>query len=206
VFGWQIMQQVTRQRVVGIVRTDDAGSAVAAGETLLGAGLQSIEVTLTNPAALQAISALIQDHPDAMIGAGSVLDGPSAIAAIRAGARFLVSPTLSAGTIAAGLRYGVPSVVGTATPTEMLTALEAGAAAVKLFPASNYSPRWISDVRAALPQLAIVPTGGVTPETAKEWLAAGAVAVGLGSALTKGDPAEAQQRLRTLLADLAAGS
>jgi 2-dehydro-3-deoxyphosphogluconate aldolase/(4S)-4-hydroxy-2-oxoglutarate aldolase len=87
----------------------------------------------------------------------------------------------------------------------MLTAIEAGAAAVKLFPASNYTPRWISDVRAALPQLPIVPTGGVTPEDARAWLDAGAVAVGLGSALTKGDPAEAQRRLRTLLAELAAG-
>lgn len=200
------MHQVTRQRVVGIVRTVDAESAVSATETLIGAGLASVEVTLTNPDALQAISTLTRAHPDAMIGAGSVLDGASAVAAIRAGAQFLVSPTLSADTIAAGLRYGVPTVVGTATPTEMLTAMEAGAAAVKLFPASNYSPRWISDVRAALPQLPIVPTGGVTPENAKTWLEAGAVAVGLGSALTKGDPAQAQQRLRDLLAELDSNS
>lgn len=204
-FGWQTMQQVTRQRVVGIVRTADGSSAIRAAETLLGAGLLSVEVTLTNPAALETISSLAADHPDAMIGAGSVLDGPSAGAAIRAGARFLVSPTLSTETIRAGLRYGVPTVAGTSSPTEMLTAIEAGAAAVKLFPASNYTPRWISDVRAALPQLPIVPTGGVTPEDARAWLDAGAVAVGLGSALTKGDPAEAQRRLRTLLAELAAG-
>ncbi|WP_029137565.1 bifunctional 4-hydroxy-2-oxoglutarate aldolase/2-dehydro-3-deoxy-phosphogluconate aldolase [Nakamurella lactea] len=205
-FGWHIMEQATRQRVIGIVRTADAASAVAATETLLRAGLESVEVTLTNPAALEAIANLRGAHPDALIGAGSVLDGPSAVAAVRAGARFLVSPTLSVETIRAAARYGVPTVVGTATPTEMLTALEAGAAAVKLFPASNYTPRWISDVRAALPQLPIVPTGGVTPENAREWLDAGAVAVGLGSALTKGDPEQAEQRLRTLLADLAPGA
>jgi 2-dehydro-3-deoxyphosphogluconate aldolase/(4S)-4-hydroxy-2-oxoglutarate aldolase len=125
---------------------------------------------------------------------------------MRPGARFLDSPTLSVETIWAAASNGGPPVVGTATPTEMLTALEAGAAAVKLFPASNYTPRWISDVRAALPQLPIVPTGGVTPENAREWLDAGAVAVGLGSALTKGDPEQAEQRLRTLLADLAPGA
>lgn len=198
-FEWQTMQQAVQQRVIGIVRTDDAASAIEATATLVGAGLLSVELTLTNPAALEAISRTAAAHPDAVIGAGSVLDGPSAIAAIRAGAKFLVSPTLSTEMIAAARRYGVPTIVGAASPTEMLTAIGAGAAAVKLFPASSFSPRWISDVRAALPQLPIIPTGGVTPENAGDWLAAGAVAVGIGSALTKGPADDAAQRIRTLL-------
>lgn len=201
-FGWQTMEAAVRQRVIGIVRTADAVSAIETTATLVGAGLQSVELTLTNPAALQAISQTVADHPDAVIGAGSVLDGPSAVAAIRAGAKYLVSPNLSVEMIAVARRYGVPTIVGTATPTEMLTAMQAGADAVKLFPASSFRPRWISDVRAALPQLPIIPTGGVTPENAADWLAAGAVAVGIGSALTEGPPDEAAERIRTLLASL----
>lgn len=204
-FCWQIMQQLVSQRVVGIVRTPDFDTAVTAADSLLDAGLRSIEITLTNPGAVRAISAVCAGHPDALVGAGSVLDAPSAVAAIRAGARFLVSPTVSGHTIGAGLLYGVPTVAGAGTPTEMLAALQAGAAAVKLFPASSYSPGWITDVRAALPQLPIVPTGGVTVENAHQWLAAGAVAVGLGSALTTGEPEQARRRVRTLLAELTGG-
>lgn len=190
------------QRVIGIVRTADAESALAATSTLVGAGLQSVEITLTNPAALQAISEARRQFPDAVIGAGSVLDGASAVAAIRAGAAYLVSPTFSADTIRSARRYGVPTVIGTGSATEMLNALEAGAEAVKLFPASSFTPKWVSDVRAALPQLPIVPTGGVTPENAPEWIAAGAAAVGIGSALTKGDPDESARRIIALLAAL----
>lgn len=203
-YSWQMMERAVAQRVIGIVRTPDRESAVAASSTLIDAGLESVEITLTNPAALQAISDVCRQYPDAVIGAGSVLDAESAVAAIRAGAQYLVTPTLSAATIAAANRYGIPTVIGTNSPTEMLAALEAGAAAVKLFPASAGSPKWVSDVRAALPQLPIIPTGGVTPETAAEWISAGAVAVGLGSALTRGTPAESTVRVATLLRALAA--
>lgn len=203
-YGWQMMERAVAQRVIGIVRTPDYESAVAATTTLITAGLQSVEITLTNPAALQAISEIRRRFPDTVVGVGSVLDSDSAVAAIRAGAQYLVSPTVSPTTIAAANRYGIPAVVGTNTPTEMLAALEAGASAVKLFPASSSSPKWVSDVRAALPQLPIIPTGGVTPETAADWIAAGAVAVGLGSALTKGTPEESASRVADLLRTLAA--
>ena len=203
-YGWQVMERAVAQRVIGIVRTPDLESAVTATSTLIGAGLDSVEITLTNPAALQAITEIRSRYPDAVVGAGSVLDGESAVAAIRAGAQYLVSPTTSVATIAAANRYGVPTVIGTNTPTEMLAALEAGAAAVKLFPASSNNPRWITDVRAALPQLPIIPTGGVTPDTAADWITAGAVAVGLGSALTRGTPEESASRVADLLRTLAA--
>lgn len=202
-FGWEIMQRAVQQRVIGIVRTPDAASAIDTTATLVDAGLLSVEITLTNPAALEAISVAAATHPDAVIGAGSVLDGPSAVAAIRAGARYLVSPNLSVEMIAAARRYGVPTIVGTGTPTEMLQALEAGADAVKLFPASSFSPRWITDVRSALPQLPIIPTGGMTPENAPDWLTAGAVAVGIGSALTQGPAKEARRRIDALLKGIA---
>ena len=124
-FHWQTLQDALAQRVIGIIRTADAASAVDATDRLVGAGLRSVEVTLTNREALQAISQSVASHRDAVIGAGSVLDGESAIAAIRAGARYLVSPNLNPAMITAANRYGVPTIVGCATPSEMLGALEA---------------------------------------------------------------------------------
>lgn len=177
--------RLLEQRLIGIIRTDDAESAVATADALVAAGLRSIEITLTNPGALPAIAATAAAHPASVIGAGSVLDDTSAVAAVRAGAQFLVTPTVSAGTIAAANRYGVPIIAGAATPTEMLFALELGATAVKLFPASVVGPGWVRDVRAALPQLPIVPTGGVGLDDVIDWLDAGATAVAVGGALCR---------------------
>lgn len=200
-----VITAVLAQRVLGIIRSADAVSAVRIGQQLLTAGLVTIEVTLTNPQALQAIGQLCEQYPDATIGAGSVLDEPSAVLAIRAGARFLVSPNLNLDVLRAAHRYGVAALPGTGSVTEIVRALEAGADAVKLFPASSFSPGWISDVRAALPQAPIVPTGGISPETAPNWIRAGAVACGIGSSLTKGDPATVTDRITALLKELGNG-
>lgn len=120
-----------------------------------------------------------------------------------AGARYLVSPSLDADVIRTGHRYGVPVFPGVSTPTEMVRALELGADAVKLFPASSYAPSWLRDIRAALPQVPLLPTGGVTVDSAPEWIAAGAVAVGMGSALSEGDRDTVAKRAAELLTRLA---
>jgi 2-dehydro-3-deoxyphosphogluconate aldolase/(4S)-4-hydroxy-2-oxoglutarate aldolase len=193
---------VLAQRVLGIIRTADAASAIKAGRQLLDAGLHAIEITLTNPQALQAIEQLYEQYPDAVIGAGTVLDEASAVLAIRAGARFLVSPNLNVDVVRTAHRYGIPALPGTGSVTEIVRALEAGADAIKLFPASSFGPGWISDVRAALPQAPIVPTGGISLEAAPDWIRAGAVACGIGSSLTKGDPATITDRIAALLAGL----
>lgn len=200
----EITRAVLAQRIVGIVRTEDAATAVAAAETMLGAGLRSIEVTLTNRDAIEAIGELTRQHPDAVIGAGTVLDEASAVLAIRAGARFLVSPNLNPDVLRTARRYGVAALPGAGSVTEILRALEEGADAVKLFPATAFTPRWVSDVRAALPQAPIVPTGGVSPTTAVAWLAAGAAACGIGSALTSDSGPQAHARIVRLLAEAAA--
>lgn len=200
---WEIMRAVTAQRVFGIVRSDSPEEAVRAGEAVLGAGLRTVEVALTTPGALSAVTRLSESRPDAVIGAGTVLDEASAVAAVRAGARFLVSPSLQQQVIRTGHRYGVPVLPGASTPTEMMRALEEGADAVKIFPAPGTGASWLRDVRAALPQLPAVPTGGVTIESAPEWVAAGAVACGMGSALTSGGAAKASERVRDLLERLA---
>ncbi|MFF0743929.1 bifunctional 4-hydroxy-2-oxoglutarate aldolase/2-dehydro-3-deoxy-phosphogluconate aldolase [Streptomyces sp. NPDC004111] len=202
-YRWEIVRAVTEQRVFGIVRAGRAEAAVSAAEAVLDAGLHAVEVALTTPRALSAVARLTESRPDALVGAGTVLDGAAARAAVEAGARFLVSPSLHADVVRTGHRYGVPVFPGVATPTEMVRALEEGADALKLFPASAVQPSWLRDVRAALPQAPVIPTGGVTVENAPAWIAAGAVACGMGSALTSGGARQAGERVKSLLSRLA---
>lgn len=198
-YRWEIMRAVAAQRVFGIVRSTSSEEAFRAGEAVLDAGLGAVEVALTTRGALRAVTGLSESRPGAVIGAGTVLDEAAAVSAVRAGARFLVSPSLHPQVIRTGHRYGVPVIPGASTPTEMVRALEEGADAVKIFPASGNGPSWLRDVRAALPQLPAVPTGGVTIEDAPDWVAAGAVACGMGSALTSGGAAKASERVSRLL-------
>ncbi|MBO8184075.1 bifunctional 4-hydroxy-2-oxoglutarate aldolase/2-dehydro-3-deoxy-phosphogluconate aldolase [Streptomyces spirodelae] len=202
-YRWETVQAVTAQRAFGIVRSSTPEDAVSAGEAVLDAGLHAVEVALTTPRALTAVERLAESRPGALIGAGTVLDGAAARAAVAAGARFLVSPDLDPEVIHTGHRHGVPVFPGVATPTEMVRALEHGADALKLFPASALSPSWLGDVCAALPQAPLIPTGGVTLDNAPEWIAAGAVACGMGSALTSGGATEAGERITALLKRLA---
>lgn len=182
-YRYEITRAVVRQGIIAIVRTQDADSAVKAAVPLLDAGLTTLELPLTNPQAPQAIQHLRKICPDATIGAGSVLDEASAVAAIRAGAQFLVAPNLDVSVIRAGHRYGAAVLPGAGTVSEVVQALEAGADAVKVFPAPT--PQWVKDVLAVLPYAPLVPTGGVAPADVPTWLAAGAVACGVGSALAR---------------------
>ncbi|RAS66805.1 2-dehydro-3-deoxyphosphogluconate aldolase/(4S)-4-hydroxy-2-oxoglutarate aldolase [Lentzea atacamensis] len=191
-YRYEITRAVVRQGVIAIIRTSDASSAVKAAVPLLDAGLTSLELPLTNPGALEAIRQLRETHPAATIGAGSVLDEASAVAAVRAGAQFLVAPNLEESVIRAGHRYGAAVLPGAGTVSEVVRALEAGADAVKVFPAPT--PQWVRDVLAVLPYAPLVPTGGVAPADVPAWLEAGAVACGVGSALAR-TPIEAIQAL-----------
>ncbi|MET1004706.1 MAG: bifunctional 4-hydroxy-2-oxoglutarate aldolase/2-dehydro-3-deoxy-phosphogluconate aldolase [Propionibacteriaceae bacterium] len=184
--------------IVGIVRTSSADRAVELTRQIWAAGVSVVEVALTTPGGLRALEQLSGDvSDDRVLGAGTVLDAATARLAILAGARVLVTPTLEEDVIEVGHHYGVATVIGCSTPSEMLRATTLGADLVKVFPASLWSPRVLADVLAALPQLRCVPTGGIAPDSATDWIRAGAVAVGLGSGLTKGeDPAAS---VRTLL-------
>jgi 2-dehydro-3-deoxyphosphogluconate aldolase / (4S)-4-hydroxy-2-oxoglutarate aldolase len=200
-YAFQTMAAIADEQVIGIVRAARAEDAATSARTLIDAGLRVVEVSLTTPGALEVISGLVAEYgEDVVIGAGTVLDPESARLAVLAGARLLLSPTLSTEVVQAGHRYGAVVVPACATPTEMLTALEAGADAVKLFPASLWSPADLLGVRQALPQLPCIPTGGVNPGNAASWIEAGAVAVGMGAALTHGGQAEARSRVEALRA------
>jgi 2-dehydro-3-deoxyphosphogluconate aldolase / (4S)-4-hydroxy-2-oxoglutarate aldolase len=193
--------RIRADRVLAIVRTTDAASAVATAEAVLAGGIGCVEVTLTVDGALDAIRELAAAHPDAMIGAGTVIDADGARRAIDAGARFLVSPGLVEEVVTTARRAGVTVLPGAATPTEVLAALRLGADFVKVFPAAQLGgPAFVRALREPLPDAPLVPTGGVSLDDAVDYLRAGAVAVGLGGALTRGEPGEVERRARELRA------
>lgn len=196
---WELAAAVVAQRVVGIVRAADPVTASRTVDALAEGGLQVLEVSLTTPGALDVVRDAVVRHPGLLIGAGTVLDGPSARLAVLAGARFLVSPALDPAVLRMAHRYGVVAMPGAGTPTEVVRALELGADLVKLFPASSHGPTAVSDLLQALPQAPLVPTGGVTTQDAPDYVRAGAVAVGMGSSLVAGGPQETSARLQDLL-------
>lgn len=206
-YSYEVAAAVATQRVVAIVRAPDADAARAAVWSLVEAGLQVVEVSLTTPGALEVIAEVAARRvPGLVLGAGTVLDGATARLAVLAGARFLVSPSLQEDVLLTAHRYGVATLPGAATAAEAVRAMELGADLVKLFPASAYGPKATGDLLQALPQVPLVPTGGVTLADAPDYIRAGAVAVGMGSSLTRGGPAEAAERVARLLADLSAAA
>lgn len=188
-------------KVIAIVRAKETETAREAARILRDAGMPAIEVAMTTPRALDVVEDLAkQAAGSAVIGAGTVLDEASAREAIDAGAQFLVSPSFDRAVVTTAHRYGAATVPGVATPTEIVTALKAGADLLKVFPVTDITPAWVRAVRAALPQAPLVPTGGVTIDDATTWLDAGAVAVGIGGALTTGSTDAIQRAARDLLA------
>lgn len=170
--------------VIAIIRATTSGDLIEAAEAIRDGGLGVIEVTMTTPNALNVIAEATKRFGDEVLfGAGTVLDPETARAAILAGAQFIVSPTLNPRTIEVCRRYAKTVVPGCLTPTEILTAWEMGADFVKVFPADVGGPPYIKAVLAPLPQVALIPTGGVTVETTGPFLKAGAVAVAAGSSL-----------------------
>ena len=167
--------------IIAIMRAQSSGQLMAAADAIKAGGVRVIEVTMTTPDALDIIAQASKKYGDAVLfGAGSVLDTETARAAILAGAGFVVAPTLNLDVIALCNRYSVPVMPGCYTPTEALTAWEAGADMVKLFPAEFGGPGLVKAIRAPLPQLEIVPVGGVNLNTAADFIKAGSAALGCG--------------------------
>lgn len=175
---------IPSEGVIGIIRGVSPETVPNVAAAIIDGGVTAIEVTADSPAVIESIATLRAELGDtATIGVGTVLDEPTTVAAIRAGAQFVVTPTVTPTVIEASNRYGVPAIPGVYTPTEAQRAYEAGAAAVKLFPASTAGPDHVSALQGPLEQLSVIPTGGITPDNAGEFIAAGATAVGAGSAI-----------------------
>ncbi len=181
-------EQIAKGRLIAILRGDFGGRETEMAAVLFAAGLTAIEVTLNSPGALATIERLAARFgTHAAIGAGTVLTVAEVEQAAKAGARFIVSPNRNAAVIAATKQRGLLSLPGCFTPSEIVEALDAGADAIKIFPATTLGPAYVKAVRAPLNQARLVPTGGVTPEKAHEYFAAGAWAVGIGSELVGKD-------------------
>jgi 2-dehydro-3-deoxyphosphogluconate aldolase/(4S)-4-hydroxy-2-oxoglutarate aldolase len=177
----EVTAAVIRSGVVAVLRAPTADAFAAVADVLVTAGVTAIEVTLTSRGAVEALAGLRRQlPPHAVVGAGTVLTADQAKAAVDAGASFLVSPVLDLDLLA-GL--DVPCYPGGLTPTEIFTAHRAGAPIVKLFPAATVGPRYVKDLHGPLPDVRIMPTGGIAVEDVAAWLGAGAVAVGLGGPL-----------------------
>ncbi|MCX6058856.1 MAG: bifunctional 4-hydroxy-2-oxoglutarate aldolase/2-dehydro-3-deoxy-phosphogluconate aldolase [Chloroflexi bacterium] len=178
------IQQILEKKVVAVVRLDNYNRAVDVARALAAGGVNVLEFTLTGQGALEAVSATRKALGDAVcVGVGTVLSPEQAEAAIDAGAEFLVTPALRRQVITTCVKRQTLVLCGGLTPTELLEAHEAGAELLKVFPAQLGGPKFIKDVLAPMPFLKLVPTGGVSPENARDYLAAGAVAVGIGGNL-----------------------
>jgi 2-dehydro-3-deoxyphosphogluconate aldolase / (4S)-4-hydroxy-2-oxoglutarate aldolase len=186
-----VARQLEQLGIVAVIRVKNPDTVRGIVSALAAGGVRALEVTMTVPRAVDLIRELAPRIPDGfLLGAGTVTDAATARAVIDAGASFVVGPVFRLDVLAACHERGVPAIPGCFSPTEILDAHEAGADIIKVFPAASLGPQFIKDVRAPLPQLKLMPTGGVTVENAGDWIRAGAVAVGLGSALVDATAAE----------------
>jgi 2-dehydro-3-deoxyphosphogluconate aldolase/(4S)-4-hydroxy-2-oxoglutarate aldolase len=184
----RVLEVIHETRIVAILRLPDLSDAVPLCQALLDGGIKALEFPLTNSEALSAVKRVRAEIPEfsmgrAVIGTGTVLSVEAAQASIAHGAQFIVTPVLNTAVISLCRSESVPVFPGSYTPTEIFTAWEAGAAAVKVFPARSLGPAYIKDVREPLPQLRLMPTGGVSLENIEEYLRHGAFAVGVGGNL-----------------------
>jgi 2-dehydro-3-deoxyphosphogluconate aldolase/(4S)-4-hydroxy-2-oxoglutarate aldolase len=180
----QIVHRLLNPGIVAVIRADSSEQLLHVAEALKNGGLPAMEVTMTTPNAIEVIREVTEKFGDEILmGVGTILDTETCRAALLAGAEFVVTPIFRAEIIQLCKRYGKPIVCGAYTPTEMLNAWDAGADFIKVFPADGLGPNYIKAVKAPLPQLEIIPTGGVDVNTAGDFIKAGCAAVAAGSSL-----------------------
>jgi 2-dehydro-3-deoxyphosphogluconate aldolase/(4S)-4-hydroxy-2-oxoglutarate aldolase len=177
-----LIDQLTSLRAIAVLRANGASSAVAAARAILAGGVRAIEVTMTVPDAYEVMRQLaVTNESGSLLGAGTVLTAKEVEACVEAGARFIVSPTCCPEVIAHAKACDVVAIPGAMTPTEVLAAWNHGADMVKIFPAARLGPEFLSDLRGPLPDIPLVPTGGITDENALAYLDAGATLLCFGS-------------------------
>jgi len=180
-----ILQKLSTEKVIALIRADNPDGLLDCAKALAEGGLTSIELTMTTPGAIRMLEKATNELPDFLFGLGTVLDAETARAGILAGARFIVTPALRPEVITMCKRYSIPVFSGALTPTEVVNAWDCGADAAKIFPAEFFGPAYIKSLKAPLPQVEFVPTGGVTAENVGEFIKAGAFATAAGSSLVE---------------------
>src|SRR5215475_1488535 len=184
----QTISRISEAGVVAVIRAKSKDQLIDITNALLEGGVPSIEVTMSTPKAIAGIEQLADKFGEkAIVGVGTVLDSATARDAIAAGAQFVVSPMTDADVIGTTVRYGKVSIPGAFTPTEIVRAWTLGGDVIKVFPSTALGPQYFKDILAPLPQLKLTPTGGVDQKNAGAWIKAGAVCVGVGSALVSKD-------------------
>ena len=195
-----ILGRILDGGIVAVVRAETGDQLVKVVGALAEGGVTAAEITFTVPDAIDVIRQVRRELGDAVVlGAGTVLDPETARAALLAGAEYIVSPTVNLEVIRLCRRYDAVVMPGALTPTEVLSAWEAGADVVKVFPATALGPQFFKDIRGPLPQIKMMPTGGVSLTNAGDWITAGAVAVGVGTALL--DPKAIAENRFEVIAD-----
>ncbi|WP_410765254.1 bifunctional 4-hydroxy-2-oxoglutarate aldolase/2-dehydro-3-deoxy-phosphogluconate aldolase [Haloferax sp. DFSO60] len=179
------MQRLIDSGVVAVMRGADADTIIEVADALNDGGVTAYEITADNPNAMDLISEVSASFSDdeAIVGAGTVLDEPTATSAIQAGAEFVVGPNFDEGVVEACNRYGTLVAPGIVTPTEAVNAYSAGADFVKVFPASSFGPGHLKSIRGPLPQIPMMPTGGIGLDNVADYIEAGAIVVGAGGAI-----------------------
>ncbi|MBE6778993.1 MAG: bifunctional 4-hydroxy-2-oxoglutarate aldolase/2-dehydro-3-deoxy-phosphogluconate aldolase [Ruminococcaceae bacterium] len=184
----EVLMAIKESGMVAVVRGETSEKAMEIVEKCIDGGIKAIELTFTVPYAHRVIEDISRKYGEEIIlGAGTVLDSETARIALLSGAEFIVSPHFNPEVTRVCNRYRKASMAGILTITEAVEAMEAGVDVLKLFPGDLFGPAFIKDIRGPLPYVQIMPTGGVTAENAGDWIRAGAVAVGAGSSLMKGD-------------------
>src|SRR6266550_853602 len=179
--------ELIASRVIAISRTNDPSQILALAKAIIDGGIRAIEISLTSPGALDAIARLSAQVPaGTIVGAGTVLSTTQAEDAIKAGSQFLFSPSFNAGVLRTAQAHGVPFIPAALTPTEVLSLFGHDLRLIKIFPAGPLGAGYLRDLLGPLPELRAIPTGGITRENARSFFDAGAVAIGIGGALTAG--------------------
>jgi 2-dehydro-3-deoxyphosphogluconate aldolase / (4S)-4-hydroxy-2-oxoglutarate aldolase len=179
-----VLRRIAEVGLLPVVRAQSADEAMQVVEAIREGGVPVLEITMTVPGAINVMTQVADRFPDVLVGAGTVLDPETARACILGGARFVVSPALNLATIEVCRRYSVPVLPGALTPTEVVAAWTAGADVVKVFPCGALGgASYIKSLKAPLPQIEMIPTGGVSVKTAADFIQAGSMALGVGADL-----------------------
>jgi 2-dehydro-3-deoxyphosphogluconate aldolase/(4S)-4-hydroxy-2-oxoglutarate aldolase len=184
----KILSKIVEGGLVAVVRAESGEQALKIADACFNGGVAAIEITFTVPGAVEVIKELVKvySNGEILLGAGTVMDAETARMAILSGAQYVVSPYLNVDTVKLCNRYRVPCMPGAMTIKEVVESMEAGADIIKIFPGELFGPPIIKAILGPIPYAKLMPTGGVSLENVDEWIKAGAVAVGVGSALTKG--------------------
>jgi len=180
----EILNRILETKAIAVIRMADSAKLIQVVEAILEGGVECVEITMTVPGAIQVIEDVCREIGDrALIGSGTVMDSDTARQTMETGAQFVVGPIFNPEVVEITHQHDCVVIPGAFSPAEIVTAWNAGADVVKIFPATVLGPKYIKDVRGPLPQIRLCPTGGVTVDNAGDWIKAGAACVGIGSDL-----------------------